>query len=184
VASGGIYSLNQNLGESKTYTLTFTAVDSAQLGYALVVSSTVALNLGGLASKTFDLAPQVSDTAGNTLAVSNVKAVIADVAPVAPAGSAFANLADMTVSDYSGFWLIQIASGGVIDPLGRTIQYSATGLPVGLTIDGSTGILNGLYDANIGGGGIEIFNITMKAQIATNALFITKSFVLSIRDDG
>lgn len=54
------------------------------------------------------------------------KEVPADPAPVVPAGSAFANLGNMTVSDYSGAFANVINIGGVIDPLGRSIVYSAT----------------------------------------------------------
>jgi len=54
------------------------------------------------------------------------KEVPADPALVVPAGSAFANLGNMTVSDYSGAFANVINIGGVIDPLGRSIVYSAT----------------------------------------------------------
>lgn len=41
-----------------------------------------------------------------------------------------------------------INTGGITDPLGRPVLYSATGLPVGLSIDPSSGVISGIYDAN------------------------------------
>ena len=89
---------------------------------------------------------------GASVAVVNLASVAvtiaaADPAPTAPAGSAFAGLADMTVSDWAGNFDITINAGGVVDPLGRAIRYSATGLPAGLSIDPDTGVISGIYDA-------------------------------------
>jgi Putative Ig domain len=87
--------------------------------------------------------------------------VAADPAPVA--GGAFAALADMTVSDNSGAFAITINAGGVTDTLGRTIVYSATGLPAGLSINTSTGAISGLYDSNAPFGLSENFTVTITA---------------------
>ena len=73
--------------------------------------------------------------------------IVYDPAPTIVPGSAFANLGDMTVSDELGGSEIVINAGGVIDPLGRPIIYSAIGLPVGLSIDANTGVISGIYDA-------------------------------------
>ena len=81
-------------------------------------------------------------------ASTTVSLEVVDPAPVA--GGAFAALADMTVSDQAGAGTITINTGGVTDTLGRTIAYSASGLPNDvngiLTIDTSTGVISGVYD--------------------------------------
>ena len=94
----------------------------------------------------------------------------------------------MTVSDnlgnsgLAGAPSIIINEDGVIDPLGRSITYSATGLPVGLSIDANTGVIFGVYDSNAGGGLLETFNIIITASNGHSS--ISKTFVLNIRDDG
>lgn len=130
-----------------------------------------------------------SDTISVTIAA-------ADPAPTAPAGSAFAGLADMTVSDRGGDLPIgvltgpdagktQINAGGVIDPSGRAIRYSATGLPAGLSIDRDTGVISGKYDS-IGSqtGGVDNFAVTVTATPEGSRQSISKTFVLSIQDNG
>ena len=109
---------------------------------------------------------------------------VADPAPVAGAGSAFAGLGDMTVSDEAGALIRTVNTGGVTDPLGRQIVYSASGLPVGLVIDSGTGQISGVYDANGGWGHLELFPLTIQAQAVGSAQKLQKSFVLSIRNDG
>lgn len=74
-----------------------------------------------------------------------------------------------------------------MDPLGRAITYSATGLPNdvngNLTINPTTGVISGTYDAIGLGGSLTPSTISV---IATGAggTSISKSFVLSIRNDG
>ena len=132
---------------------------------------------------------------GASVAVVNLASVAvtiaaADPAPTAPAGSAFAGLADMTVSDEGGFPLangapsIVINAGGVVDPLGRAIRYSATGLPAGLSIDPDTGVISGVYDSNANAGESEAFPTTIKATPEGSTRSIQNNFVLSIRNDG
>ena len=108
----------------------------------------------------------------------------ADLAPTAPAGSAFAGLADMTISDEAGAGRLEINAGGVTDSLGREIVYSAVGLPSGLSIDSRTGVISGVYDAGGVGGVIEKFNITLTATPTGSSKSISKNFVLGVRDDG
>ncbi|MDD2693681.1 MAG: hypothetical protein PHY14_02005 [Candidatus Gracilibacteria bacterium] len=107
-----------------------------------------------------------------------------DVAPVA--SGAFASLADMTVSDNAGFGLITINAGGVTDPLGRTITYSANGLPNdangNLSINTLTGVISGIYDAQGAFGDITTFTVTITASNGTGQ--IQKTFTLSTKNDG
>lgn len=49
------------------------------------------------------------------------------------------------------------------DTLGRTIVYTATGLPAGLTINSSTGVISGAYDSNAIFGQSETFSVTVTA---------------------
>jgi len=113
--------------------------------------------------------------AGGTL----TGAVAVDVPPVA--GGAFAALADTTISDNLGMPIVPpINAGGVTDPAGRGIVYSATGLPGTLAIDPATGVISGIYDA----GSLESFSVTVTAHPAGSGSSISKTFVLTIRDDG
>lgn len=110
----------------------------------------------------------------------------ADPAPIA--GGAFAALADMTVSDNLGNTPITINAGGVTDPLGRTIVYFASGLPNdangALTIDAATGVISGIYDVLGGTLSLAPFTITVTATPTGGTHPISKTWVLSIRNDG
>ncbi len=125
--------------------------------------------------------------AGGSTVAAGLNLADADPAPVVPPGSAFAGLGDLTVSDYAGnFPISSIATGGVTDPKGRTMVYSATGLPAAsmLAIDASTGVVSGEYDA---GGFLtvaEVFTVTVTARATGSAKSVSKTFVLSIRNDG
>ncbi len=128
----------------------------------------------------------VVDAAGN-VAVTGTRANNCDVLPVAPVGSGFAALADMIISDNGGVApIMPINAGGVTDALGRTISYTATGLPfsqvgvgVGaLAINSSTGVISGTYDA------ISIETFTIIVTATNGAKSIAKTFTLTIRNDG
>jgi hypothetical protein len=110
-------------------------------------------------------------------------AVAVDVPPVS--GGAFATLADMTVSDNSGAFPISINAGGVTDPAGRGIVYSATGLPGALAINPATGVISGIYDVtSVVIPGVEYHTVTVTARPTGSSLSISKTFVLGIRNDG
>jgi Domain of unknown function (DUF5011)/Putative Ig domain len=157
-----------------------TCVDNKDPSCTVVTAGTVNTATVG----TYTITYTATDAAGNVSSVTRTVNVVAAADPAPIAGGAFAALADMTVSDNSGAFAITFNAGGVTDPLGRTIAYSATGLPTGLLIDSITGVISGIYDSNAGGGLIETFNVSVKAQATGSAQFITKAFVLSIRDDG
>ena len=104
-----------------------------------------------------------------------------DPSPVAPAGSAFANLGNVSTNDNTGVAIgPDVAAGGVTDPFGRAIVYSATGLPTGITINASTGVISGIYDAF----GNEPFTVTVTARPTGSTKSISKTFVLTIIDAG
>ena len=69
------------------------------------------------------------------------------------------------MSDWAGNFAIEINAGGVVDPLGRSIIYSATGLPEGLSIDANTGILSGIYHAGVDPSGFDRFTVTIQASV-------------------
>lgn len=52
----------------------------------------------------------------------------------------------------------------MIDPLGRPIIYTATGLPNGLIINPNTGVISGIYDANGFLEESEIFSVVVSGQ--------------------
>jgi hypothetical protein len=137
------------------------------------------------------LAPGFALAAATTLHVGDVipggttlmGPVTVDGYPVA--GGAFAALADMTISDQIGVVpIVPINAGGVTDPAGRGIVYSATGLPGMLAIDPATGVISGIYDSFVGTIMTESFNVTVTAHPTGSNLSISKTFVLTVRDDG
>ncbi len=144
------------------------------------------------------LKPGLELATGSTLQVGSVLAAgsvvagglnlaDADPTPVVPPGSAFAGLGNMTISDNGGMPIVPtIPAGGVTDPKGRTMVYSATGLPAAsmLTIDASTGVISGEYDAGGFLNVAEVFTVTVTARATGNAKSVSKTFVLSIRNDG
>lgn len=69
----------------------------------------------------------VVDAAGN-VGVTGTRANNCDVLPVAPVGSGFAGLTNLSINDDGGKSIPTINAGGVIDPLGRAISYSAANL--------------------------------------------------------
>lgn len=172
-------------------TATLIADDAGQQTYTLSVTTTGSLAFdAGQTSKAVKLQATVADAAQNSAKV-NVTETVNDVAPMA--AGAFAALTDMTISDNTGSKITPIQAGGVVDPLGRVIVYSATGLPPSTCawwpgsalyadwrIDEMTGQIDGCYDA----GSLENFTVTVTATPAGSSKSISKTFVLSIRDDG
>lgn len=129
----------------------------------------------------------VVDAAGN-VGITGTRANNCDVLPVAPAGSGFALLGNLGRSDYGGAIPIDpINAGGVVDPLGRTVAYSAQGLPnrgladghngPGLFIDAASGVVTGVIDV----GQNMPYNVTVTATNGTKS--ISKTFVLTIFND-
>ena len=173
-------------------TATLTANDANNLAYTLTITTSGSFAFdAGQTSKAVKLQATVADASHNA-ATLNVVETVNDVAPVA--GGAFASLADMTIGDGGGGPLTPINAGGVTDTLGRTIVYSATGLPKNLnpssyqgaevTINASTGVISGPYDANVGLTGIEKFSVTVIATPVNSSKSIRKIFVLSVIDEG
>lgn len=152
--------------------------------------------LSGLSAGPHNITLRSTDTNQNSACIAsdvssmmtiNV-AAINDPMPVAPPGSPFANLGNMTVSDNGWFAPITINAGWVTDPLNRTIVYSALGLPNdangSLAINTSTGVISGIYDALWIGGSLTPFSITVKATPQNGNNPLNKTFVLSVRNDG
>jgi hypothetical protein len=172
-------------------TISLPSAPAGVTGTAVLIGHEVVVTLNTtIVAAAGTLAPELRllDADGKTLAITlSVQVHVADPAPVAAAGSAFAGLGDMTVSDeYGAIPITTINTGGVTDPLSRQIVYSATGLPVGLVIDSGTGQISGVYDAGSVGDAspVDSFSVTVQAQAVGSAQKLQKSFVLSIRNDG
>ena len=153
-----------------------TCVDNKDPSCTVVTIGTVNTAAVG----TYTITYTATDAAGNVSSLTRTVNVVAAADPAPIAGGAFAVLADMTVSDQAGAFGITINAGGVTDTLSRTIVYSATGLPTGLLIDSSTGVIGGIYDATYN----EVFAISITAQATGSAKAISKAFILTIRNDG
>ena len=171
-------------------TLSLPSTPAGVTGTAVLIGHEVVVTFNTtLAAAAGTLAPELRllDADGKTLAITlSVQVQVADAAPVAAAGSAFAGLGDMTVSDFSGAFAITVNTGGVNDPLGRQIIYSATGLPVGLVIDSETGKISGVHDAYYSDalGDREVYSVIVEAKAIGSSQKLQKAFVLTIRDDG
>jgi hypothetical protein len=176
-------------------TLSLLSAPAGVTGTAVLIGHEVVVTINTtLAATAGTLAPELRllDADGKTLAITlNIQVQAADPAPVAAEGSAFAGLGDVLATDQGATFDIGfltgpdagkmiLNTGGITDPLGRQIVYSATGLPVGLVIDSGTGEISGIHDAYT----LEQFSITIHAQAMGSAQKLQKAFVLSIRDDG
>ena len=161
-----------------------TCVDDRDPTCTVVTTGTVNTATVG----TYTITYTATDAAGNVSSMTRTVNVVAAADPAPIAGGAFAALTNMTVSDELGSAPITINAGGVTDPLGRTIAYSATGLPNdangALTIDAATGVISGMYDAIGIVGTSTLFTITVTATSQGGTHPISKTFVLSIRNDG
>jgi hypothetical protein len=153
-----------------------TCVDNKDPSCTVVTTGTVNTATVG----TYTITYTATDAAGNVSSVTRTVNVVAAADPAPIAGGAFAALTDMTIGDNLGMPIVPtINAGGVTDPLGRTIVYTATGLPTGFVIDSSTGVISGSYDTSPS----ETFNITIKAQANGSTQFISKTFALTINDE-
>lgn len=179
---------NVNIGETRLYPLTFdepiNSVSIGTLPLGMSVTATKSWNAITLVVKTTKdfssfgentIPLTVSDARWNSGVVA-AKTVVNDVAPVA--GGAFAALGDMLLVDNWGLAPITpINAGGVVDPLGRAINYSVIGLlPAGLMIDSTTGIISWIHDANW----TERYTITIAASNGTSQ--IQKTFIITFND--
>jgi Domain of unknown function (DUF5011)/Putative Ig domain len=153
-----------------------TCVDNKDPSCTVVTTGTVNTATVG----TYTITYTATDAAGNVSSMTRTVNVVAAADPAPIAGGAFAALADMTIGDNGGLPIIPtINAGGVTDPLGRTIVYTATGLPTGFVIDGNTGVISGSYDTSPS----ETFNVTIKAQANGSSQFISKTFALTLIDE-
>lgn len=73
-----------------------------------------------------------------------------------------------------------VNAGGATDSLGRVITYTATGLPAGLVINSSTGVISGIHDSS----GPETFTIAVTATPAGGTHPLVRSSTLTILDQG
>ncbi len=150
-------------------------VDNLDPSCSVVISGVINTAVAGTYIRTYTATDARWNTSSKT---RSIVVAAADPAPIA--GGTFASLGNMTVSDNAWFGSITINAGGVTDTLGRTIIYSTTGLPVGLSINSNTGVISGIYDATFN----EIFTLSIKAQAIGSSQSLSKTFILTIRNDG
>jgi hypothetical protein len=92
--------------------------------------------------------PVATSVAQPTVAAPPVVLPVVDPDLVVPAGSGWALLPSLLTANatYDGTGPVgPFAAGGLSDPNGRTLGYSATGLPAGVNIDPLTGVISGTY---------------------------------------
>lgn len=118
-----------------------------------------------------------TDAAGNTGTATRTVSVNAAPDPM-PTGAALVNVSTGDVA--GGSPITPINAGGATDPLGRVITYTATGLPAGLGINGSTGVISGTYDAF----GNQNFTVTVTATPTGGTHPLVRTFTLTILDQG
>jgi hypothetical protein len=106
----------------------------------------------------------------------------ADPDLVVPAGSGWALLPSLLTVNITPFATAigPIDGGGLTDPNGRSITYSATGLPIGVSIDPVTGVSSGtftIYTSPSFPPGTTFLDITveLRATAAGSAKAITKT---------
>lgn len=144
-------------------------------GSGAVSDITGSVNTAAVGSYT--LTYRKTDAAGNIGTATRTVTVNAAPDPM-PTGAALANV---TVGDNGGGGPIApINAGGATDPLGRVITYTATGLPTGLGINGSTGVISGTYDAITN----QNFTVTVTATPAGGTHPLVRTFTLTVIDQG
>lgn len=104
---------------------------------------------------------------------------------VVPAGSGWAALPSVLSINIlpTATAIGPINAGGLTDPNGRTITYSATGLPIGVSIDPSTGVVSGtltIFTSPNFPAGMTFLDIsvTLQATAAGSAKTTTKSLTV------
>lgn len=159
------------------YTLpTITAIDNKDGTVAVVTTGSVDSSREGKNIIRVTARDSSGNESNDTITVN-----VVDPMPTGPA------LGDVERGDRGGFAPIlpTINAGWVTDSLGRTIRYSATGLPLWLTINSSTGEITGTYDNETGGlQGYEYFNVTVTAQAAWSTKQFNRTMRLAIKNNG
>ena len=74
-------------------------------------------------------------------------------------------------------------AGAFSDPDGDTLSYSATGLPAGLTINATTGVISGTVDRSASQAGGGSYTVVVTARDPSNAT-ATQSFTLTVTNPG
>ncbi len=184
-----------NIGATSFHTLTFnenigsftfgslspgmTASVTSISGSNVNISITTSASFTDFGDVNIPFTAKDASPAQNTLTGVNLTKKINDVAPVA--GGAFAALANKEINDND--WLVTIDAGWATDSAGRTLIYSATGLPTGVPPEGfyinsSTWAITWAIDAF----GDQTFNINVTVKATWSSLSTSKSFILTIRD--
>ena len=145
-----------------------------------VANGTVSLN--GSGQLTFTPAANYNGTTSFTYTVSSggsteTATVTVTVAPVNDAPVAVGTLPARASADGSA---ISVATGAAFtDVDNATLTYSAVGLPAGLTIDATTGIISGTINRSASQTGGGIYNVVVTARDA-GGLAATQSFTWTV----
>ncbi|WP_380783642.1 Ig-like domain-containing protein [Sphingomonas sp. R86520] len=114
----------------------------------------------------------ISDGQGG---VSNATVAVT-ITPVNDAPASVGTLPDRASSD--GAAVSYATAGGFTDVDGDALSYTATGLPVGLTINASTGVISGTIDRSASQAGSGAYAIVVTARDSSNAA-TTQRFTLT-----
>ena len=120
----------------------------------------------------YTLTYRKTDVAGNTGTATRTVTVNAAPDPT-PTGVA---LAIGATGDFAGASGITFNAGRTTDPLGRVIAYTASGLPTGLGINSSIGMISGGYDAFV------TETVTVTATPAGGTRPLVRTFTLTVID--
>jgi VCBS repeat-containing protein len=110
---------------------------------------------------------RVTDADGAT----TVATIALTITPVYDAPTQVGSIATQTVNDAATFNLAVASSFADAD--GATLTYSATGLPAGVTIDPTSGLISGTLSHNAstqGVGGTAVYNIQVSATDGTTSV--------------
>ncbi len=148
-------------------------------------NGTVVINANGTITYTPVLNFNGTDTITYTISDGNggtsTATVTVTVAPINDAPTADAALPAQANSDAETVSVPTASSFSDLD--GNTLSFSATGLPAGLTINASTGVISGMIDRSASQTGAGNYSVTVTASDG-NGGTVSSTFVWTVTNPG